>query len=130
MTDHDEVAKEVFSVKELRKGSPQAFRIFFIKQYSAFYSFAGLLLADKRSAKNVAAAAFFLLWAKHADFGDEKNIKAFLYITIRDNCLRYLRHLNANPDAGSYAPETRFIKSLPDEILQELLEYTKRFGPF
>ncbi len=128
MTDHEEIDKQSFNLQDLREGSPQAFRIFFLKYYAEFFSFANLLLRDRSSCKNVTAAAFFLLWAKHRDFDNEKNIKAFLYTTLRDNCLHYLRHLQENPQAKEYAPETRFIGSLPEEILREILAFAEQFA--
>ena|SRR5579872_4902219 len=128
MTDHEEIGKQNFNLQDLREGSPQAFRIFFLTHFAEFFSFANLLLRDKASCKNVTAAAFFLVWAKHGDFDSEKNIKAFLYTTIRDNCLHYLRHLQENPDAKGYAPEMRFIGSLPEGILREMQAFAEPFG--
>lgn len=128
MTDQEEIDKESFNLQDLHEGSPQAFRIFFLRYFAEFFSFANLLLRDKASCKNVTAAAFFMVWAKRADFDNEKNIKAFLYTTIRDNCLHYLRHLQEHPGAGEYAPETRFIGSLPEGILREILAFTEQLA--
>jgi DNA-directed RNA polymerase specialized sigma24 family protein len=139
MTEHEGVDKKEFSLPDFRKGSPDAFRIFFLQSYADFFSFATLLLRDRGSAKNVTSAAFFLLWAKHADFDSEKNIKAFLYSSIRDNGLSYLRHLQEGSSQGSqapypgsgtkgYAPDTRFTGSLPEKVLQEVLAYAELFG--
>lgn len=108
--------------------SPQAFRVFFLNHYAEFLSFSDLLLRDKRSAKNVTVAAFFLLWAKHDDFDNERNVKAFLYTTIRDNCLNYLRYLQEHPYTPEYTAETRFAGSLPAGILQELLVFSEQAG--
>lgn len=127
MANHEGVDKKNFDVQDLRKGSPDAFRIFFLAHYAEFFSFADLLLHDKPSSKKVTSAAFFMLWAKHADFDSEKNIKAFLYNTIRDNCLNYLRHLQNHPGAGEQAPETRSIGSLPDGVLQDILAFADHF---
>jgi DNA-directed RNA polymerase specialized sigma24 family protein len=128
MTDHEGVGKKVFDLQDLRKGSPDAFRIFFLAYYGEFFSFADLLLRDKPSAKNLTSAAFFMLWSKHEDFDSEKNIKAFLYSTIRDNSLHFLRHLQENPGTKEYAPETRFIGSLPDKVLEEVQTFADLFG--
>jgi DNA-directed RNA polymerase specialized sigma24 family protein len=128
MTDHEGVEKKDFNLQDFRKGSPDAFRIFFLQFYAEFFSFADLLLHDKPSAKNVTSAALFLLWAKHADFDSESNIKAFLYSSIRDSSLDYLRHLQANPTARGYAAEAPSTGSLPDGILQEIRDFADSFG--
>jgi DNA-directed RNA polymerase specialized sigma24 family protein len=127
MSDHKGVDKKDFDLQDLRKGSPDAFRLFFLQYYAEFFSFADLLLRDQPSSKNVTSAAFFMLWAKHGDFDGEKNIKAFLYNTIRDNSLDYLRHLQKDPGTKEYAPETRFIGSLPDGVLQDILAFADHF---
>ena len=128
MTDHEGIDKQTFNLQDLREGSPQAFRIFFLKYFAEFFSFSQLLLPDKSSCKNVTAGAFFLVWAKRADFDNEKNIKAFLYTTLRDNCLHYLRRLQENPNAREYAPEPRFTGSPPGEILLEILAFAEQFA--
>ena len=85
-------------------------------------------IPDGGLAKNVTAEAFFQLWSKHADFDSEINIKAFLYTTIRNNCIHYLRHLREDPDAKGYALETSFSGAPPKGVVQELLDYIKDFG--
>ncbi len=126
MTDHEGVDKRDFNLQDFREGSPDAFRIFFLQFYAEFVSFADLLLRDRSSAKNLTSAALFLLWAKHADFDSERNIKAFLYSSIRDSCLDYLRRLQENPGARGDIPGISYPNSLPGGILREIRDFTDR----
>jgi RNA polymerase sigma-70 factor (ECF subfamily) len=119
----DELA---FSIGDLREGSPQAFKKLFFQYYPEFYAFAYSLLADKLSAANSATEAFFLLWKKRKYLESEKDIKAFLYNTIRNSCLNYLRYKQTNPDTGAYLPQNKMDASFPEETLQELLAYVAR----
>jgi len=119
----DELA---FSIRDLREGSPQAFKKLFFQYYPEFFSFAYSLLADKLSAANSATEAFFLLWKKREYFESEKDIKAFLYNTIRNNCFNYLIYKKAHPDTGAYLPKNKMDASFPEETLQELLAYVAR----
>lgn len=128
MTDHEGVDKKEFNLQDLQKGSSDAFRIFFLKFYGEFFSFAHLLLRHKTASRKLTSAAFFMLWAKHQDFDSEKNIRAFLYTFIRDGSLQYLRYFQQNPDSGEYAPGGSFSESLPEGMLQELSAYADNFG--
>jgi RNA polymerase sigma-70 factor (ECF subfamily) len=119
----DEVDKLAFSMHDLRDGSPQAFAKLFFRYYPEFFSFAYSLLADKLSSSNVATEAFILLWKKREYLDTEKDIKAFLYNTIRNGCLNYLKHVQQYPDAGVYQPQVKMDPSFPEELLQELLAY-------
>jgi DNA-directed RNA polymerase specialized sigma24 family protein len=83
-----------------------------------------MLLQDRVSAKNVTMEALFLLWKKHADFGNEKNIKAFLYLTIRNHCLNFIRYLQKQPDAGEYPSLSISAPPLPETILQDIYHFT------
>jgi DNA-directed RNA polymerase specialized sigma24 family protein len=125
MTDQEE-DKQVMLMQELKEGVPDAFRMFFLRSYTDFLDFANVLIHDKISAKNVTVEAFFLLWAKHGDFDNEKAIRAFLYSTIRDNCLSYLSHLRDDPGAGKYAAEVRYSASLSTALIRELLAFADR----
>ena len=121
MTDLEEVD---FSILHLRRGVPEAFKILFFQYYPEFFSFADMLLQDRLSAKNVTMEALFLLWKKHADFENEKNIKAFLYLTVRNHCLNFIRYLQKNPEGGEYRPSGITAPLLPDTILQDIYHFT------
>jgi DNA-directed RNA polymerase specialized sigma24 family protein len=127
MTDQEE-DKQVMLMRELKEGIPEAFRMFFLRSYTDFLDFANALLQDNISAKNVTVEAFFLLWAKHGDFDTEKAIRAFLYTTIRDNCLSYLSHRRDDLGAGRYAAEVRYGASLPGGLIRELLAFADGFS--
>jgi DNA-directed RNA polymerase specialized sigma24 family protein len=127
MTDQDEVEEQGFRMEDLLKGSPYVFSNFFIHSFSGFFTFAHFLLHDQVSAKNAAAGAFFQLWAKLGDFDSPEQIRAFLYTSIRDNCLDYLKYLQVDPTAKAYSLQLQFAASLPPAILKDLLDFTERF---
>jgi DNA-directed RNA polymerase specialized sigma24 family protein len=122
----DEVDKLAFSMHDWREGSSEAFRKLFFLYYPEFHSFAYSLLTDKPSSVNSATEAFFLLWRKREYLDSEKDIKAFLYNTIRNSCLNYLKYKQQYPDTGIYLPQIRMDPSFPEETLQELLAYVAR----
>jgi DNA-directed RNA polymerase specialized sigma24 family protein len=124
MTDQEEVDEEDFCILHLKEGVPEAFKVLFFQYYPEFFSFADMLLQDRLSAKNVTMEALFLLWKKHADFENEKNIKAFLYLTVRNHCLNFIRYLQRNPGGGEYHPSGITAPPLPEAILQDIYHFT------
>ena len=128
MTDHEGVDRKELNFQDLKKGSSDVFRIFFLKFYGEFFSFASLLLRSREPAKKLTSAAFFMLWEKHRDFDHERNIRAFLYTCIRDGSLQYLRWLQQNPEPEKYTPGEPAPNLLPGDMMKELLAYADRIA--
>src|SRR5579859_8044151 len=80
-------------LKEFTKGNPHAFSAVFQQYNSPLCTFASDLVANKEDGEDIVKDTFVKLWQKHADFDTPQNIKAFLYITTRNSCLNFLRHL-------------------------------------
>jgi len=81
---------------------------------------------DKISAQQLTMEALSILWIKRMDLIGDVNNRAFLYSTIRNNALNYLKHLQRVPDAGAYMPDKSMDAMLPEEILQEIKDYVAR----
>jgi DNA-directed RNA polymerase specialized sigma24 family protein len=114
-----------------------AFKLFFIRQYPPFYSFAKLFVQDPVSARQVVAEAMFMLWAtgggdlrdeesdgESDEESDDDKARSFLYASIRRNCLNYLTFLQNTPAGQSppmaYQADPRFSASVPAATLQAL----------
>jgi RNA polymerase sigma-70 factor (ECF subfamily) len=109
-----------------QEGSPEAFRDLFFQYYPTFFSFALSLVEDRTSARQLTMEAMSILWLKKADVSGDLNTRAFLYSTIRNNALNYLKHLQRQPDAGTYVGEIKMDSFLSPAILQELQDYVAR----
>src|SRR5258706_16164941 len=109
-----------------QEGSPEAFRDLFFQYYPTFFSFAHSLVDNRTSAQHLTMEALSILWLKRADVLGDVNNKAFLYSTIRNNALNYLKRLQRDPDAGTYFPEKHMDAFLPENILQEIKDYVAR----
>ena len=126
MTNQEEVGEQDMSILHLKRGDPEAFKVLFFQYYPEFFSFADMLLQDRVSAKSVTMEALFLLWKRHADFDNEKNIKAFLYLTVRNHCLNFIRYVQQNPEAGHYHPAGITASPLPNDVLRDIYHYIER----
>jgi RNA polymerase sigma-70 factor (ECF subfamily) len=80
-------------IDSFRKGGPDALQILLKQFYSPLCLFADRLVADKAAAEDIVGESFIKLWNKRCDFESTQNIKAFLYITVRNASLNYLKRL-------------------------------------
>jgi RNA polymerase sigma-70 factor (ECF subfamily) len=78
---------------EFQKGDPTAFTTFFQMHYRPLCYFASQLIGSQPDAEDIVKDTYVKLWQKHGDFATPQNIKAFLYITTRNACLNFLRHV-------------------------------------
>ena len=86
-------ADEVYWLKEFQRGSEQAFNWFFNLHNKSLFYFASRLIQDTPQAEELVSQCFIKLWERQENFETTENIKAFLYITCRNSCLKHLRDL-------------------------------------
>jgi len=89
--DHPELNPDL--IKEFQEGDPHAFTYFFQLHYRPLCYFASQLVGNQQDAEDIVKDTYVKLWQKHTDFATPQNIKAFLYITTRNACLNFLRHI-------------------------------------
>ncbi len=61
------------------------------KYYAGLIFFAQKLLNSKEVAEEITDDVFVKLWKKQPDFSQYKNIKAILYISVKNACLNYIQ---------------------------------------
>lgn len=67
------------------------FREIFDDHYSPLCFFAEKLLKDQPAAEDLVEDVFIKLWLKEPDFSKYKNIKAVLYIAVKNACLDFIK---------------------------------------
>jgi len=72
-------------------GEPVTFNEVFNQLYPKLCFFAERLTSSKDDAEEIVSESFVKLWKRKDGFNNMSNIKAFLYITVKNNCLDYLR---------------------------------------
>ncbi len=63
----------------------------FKQYYSSLVFFASRLVKVKEDAEDIVHEVFIKLWQKQPDFGTYTNIKAILYIAVKNSCLNYIQ---------------------------------------
>jgi RNA polymerase sigma-70 factor (ECF subfamily) len=116
-------------VVSLQKGGPEALQLLLKQFYSPLCLFAERLLKDKAAAEDIVGESFIKLWNKRADFESLQNIKAFMYITVRNACLNYLKQakresLNQKQLAYITGEKEEFVlnEMIRAEVLKEIMQ--------
>lgn len=76
--------------------------------------FATRLIGDAEEARDIVIRTFQTMWRLKSNFASLNNIKAFLYITTRNNCLNYLQY-RQRQEAGRKAYEARLMEAGSDK---------------
>lgn len=115
-------------IVSLQKGGPEALQLLLKQFYSPLCLFAERLLTDKAAAEDIVGESFIKLWNKRSDFETLQNIKAFMYITVRNACLNYLKQakresLNQKQLAYITGEKEEFVlnEMIRAEVLKEIM---------
>ena len=84
--------KENMILDGFRAGDKQAFGEVFNLYFSTLIIFARHIVTDASATEDIVADAFVRLYQLRHQINTINNIKAFLFITVRNGCLNYLRH--------------------------------------
>ena len=101
-----------------------AFKALFSRFYPELLSFAVLFLQDRVAASRFTLEAFSLLWNRHTEFDSEEKMKSFLYLTVRNKCLNYIKSRPHSAATGSNTPEG-IPSSLPADILADIFAHSR-----
>jgi RNA polymerase sigma-70 factor (ECF subfamily) len=83
---------------ELRTAQHPNFRAVFDRYYPSLCYFAEKLVQDNPAAEDIVEDVFLRLWQKEPDFDKHKNIKAVLYIAVKNACLDFIKMRRRNTD--------------------------------
>lgn len=88
----DSLRSEEELVLQFSQGNDSAFRQLFDELMLPLSYFGRQLTDDKEEAEDIASLAFHKLWQRREDFSSMPGIRSFLYTTVRNHCLNYLKH--------------------------------------
>jgi len=80
-------------IVQFNAGETEAFTTIYHRYYYTLYNFVKRFLPDREDAEDVTAEVFVKLWKLRANLNTIKNVEAFLYVTGRNACLDFLRHV-------------------------------------
>ena len=80
-----------FLSNEIRKDDEKAFEYIYQTLYPRLCAFANQYVNDNNAAEDVVSDVMYELWRKKRTFESFESIKAFLYVSVRNKSLSYLR---------------------------------------
>ncbi len=78
---------------EIKSGNNDCFEYLFFKYYSELCGYALYLIKSKAEAEEIVQEIFYILWERRADIAFETSVKSYLYKSVHNHCLNYLKHL-------------------------------------
>jgi RNA polymerase sigma-70 factor, ECF subfamily len=108
-----------FSVQQkIRNGDIKAFESLFKKYYAPLCQFAAGYVKDKDTAEEIVQDFFYNYWKNRESMTVRISVKAYLYMAVRNNCLKYQRMMGVRQ---KHAEEVMAVKQEihePDQYLQ------------
>jgi len=78
----------------LLPGDENAFSFFYKKYYNEIVFFAWKIVHHTHQAEDITSESFIKLWHMPGVFDSEQHVRSFLYISARNACYNYLKHMN------------------------------------
>jgi RNA polymerase sigma factor (sigma-70 family) len=99
-TTSDEVLVKLFN-----DGNAKAMQAIYELYFTHLFYFAYRITQNRAEAEDIAVVTLEILLRRHTDFATMPNIKAFLFITVRNKCLKYIdaekRHRRSETELGT-----------------------------
>jgi RNA polymerase sigma-19 factor, ECF subfamily len=120
-------------ILDFSKGDQRAFKQVFDMFLSEFVYFATKITTNRHEAEDIVLDAFRKLWLKHDQFKTIENIRAFLYVTVRNNCLNYIKHEDCKRKAQNeirYTSGTATHESIENHVHEKMSndDHLRRFN--
>lgn len=116
--------------EDFNKGDQRAFQAVFDRFYRQLLHFATSIVHDEEEAKDIVSGTMTKLWKLHKNFSTLVNIRAFLYITVRNQSFNYLKSEKVK---NKYTKEAKYLKQGENEpfllhwmVELEILETIRR----
>jgi RNA polymerase sigma-19 factor, ECF subfamily len=92
-------------VKRFTEGNAKAMQAIYDMYFTHLFYFAYRITQNRAEAEDIAVVTLEILLRRHTDFITMPNIKAFLFVTVRNKCLKYIdaekRHRKSEVELGT-----------------------------
>ena len=111
---------------EFGDGTRLKFRTVFDDYFKALVLFAERYVQCREEGESIVQDTFVALWEKQRDFANVQAVKAWLYMTVKNKALNFLRHQKLHLDYTTFQlrekeKEEYFMQSLIQEESRRLL---------
>ncbi len=103
--------------QKLQGGDEAAFEKLFHLYCQPLINFARRYVRDTATAESMVQEAFIELWSRRSKLDPSRNIKTYLYVSVRNNALLHLRHADVEQRGALHLQEGQPRVETPDELL-------------
>jgi RNA polymerase sigma-70 factor (family 1) len=107
-------------IEVLKEGDEKALAYFFKLYNKSLQYFVLRMIEDEVEAEDIVASCFVKLWERRTGFASPDKLKSFLYVSCRNSCFNYLRHLKIKSEV-----QLTYFKELEDsseDVLYRIVE--------
>jgi RNA polymerase sigma-70 factor (ECF subfamily) len=89
---------ETVLYKRMKEGDHTAFEIIFRSYYAGLVVFSNQFLQDRDAAEELVQGFFVTLWEKRRQINENAAVRSYLFTSIRNRSLNYLKHKSVEKD--------------------------------
>lgn len=121
-------------IKQLADGNRLVFKRIFEEYYRPLCGFSRKFLTDNNVCDDIVQESFLGLWNKRKEISSSKSIKSYLYSSVRNASLNYLRHedvkIKNEANILALSSEWYYEDSLiEEEVYSQIYEAIKDLSP-
>lgn len=106
-------------------GEVLIFKHFFKEHFPKFFAFTSRFIDDSYVREDIVQETFIIVWSRHLKMFDSKiSLQAFIYRTLRNKCLDYIRHEKIKE---RYSNEFSRELETSDYLMQAIIDEESRF---
>ena len=115
-------------LRSLYAGEEQAYKLFFERYYQLFARFAMKYVSDEMVSEDIVHDVILEYWTARRLFESLESFKSFFYVSIKNRCLNWLDHKQAERnylnDASARQSDDFFLDSIIEEEVYALMRKT------
>ncbi|TKG89059.1 RNA polymerase sigma-70 factor [Puteibacter caeruleilacunae] len=111
--------EEKLILGEIRKGNCEVYEALFNKHYDVLVNFANQFLNNAEASEDIVQGVFIYLWENKNAIQKEQSIKSYLFQSVKNDCLNYLRSLKIRDKHELLYLEALIITN-DEEILSDI----------
>lgn len=122
--------KEVF-IEQINRKEPEVFRYLFKNYYKSLVYFSMRYVGNREVAEDIVQEFFTQLWENKTEYLSYNSFRTFLYTSIRNACLNYLKHKDVEQKYISYSLLNREeeddldLKIMQEELYRTLFQHVE-----
>ncbi|MFA6843538.1 MAG: RNA polymerase sigma-70 factor [Bacilli bacterium] len=124
--------EENILLKKISKGDKSAYEILFKKYFKVLVYFSNKFVKNEEESKDIVQDLFFSLWTNRTKLPSIKDVKNYLFFSVRNKSLNYLKSCRFNELElnNDYLSDDDFLKEMMDEnIFNIIYEAVKKLPP-